>query len=279
MKEVAANRSFGGTQSVFRHGSKTLDCDMEFALYTPPQAAHGPRPLLVWLSGLTCTWENATTKAGFQRIAADLGFFVLAPDTSPRGDAIPDAADEYDFGKGAGFYLDATEPPWAANYRMASYIAEELVPGICAAQPIDRARIGISGHSMGGHGALTLHFKHPGLFKSVSAFAPIVAPCAVPWGRKALSRYLGPDENLWAPYDACRLVEARASRAPILIDQGTADPFLEENLRPHLFEKACADAGQPLTLRFQEGYDHSYYFVASFLEEHFRHHAQTLGVG
>ena len=279
MDEIAQSRAFGGTQSVFKHMSAALGCDMEFALFSPPQAAARPCPLFVWLSGLTCTWENATTKAGFQRIAAELGFFVLAPDTSPRGDHVPDAEDEYDFGKGAGFYLDAREAPWAENYRMESYVADELLSAVCDRFPIDQGRIGISGHSMGGHGALTLHFKHPGLFKSVSAFAPIVAPSAVPWGRKALSRYLGADEETWAEADACRLVAARASGAPILIDQGQADPFLEEQLRPELFEVACAAAGQPLTVRRQDGYDHSYYFVASFMEAHMRHHAERLGQG
>jgi S-formylglutathione hydrolase len=277
METIADHTCFAGTQSVLKHTSSTLACDMEFALYTPPQAVRGPRPLVVWLSGLTCTWENATTKAGFQRIAAELGLFILAPDTSPRGSGVPDTPEEYDFGSGAGFYLDATETPWSANYRMARYVVDELVPLVCDSAPIDKARIGISGHSMGGHGALTLHLKNPDLFRTVSAFAPIVSPSTVPFGRKAFGRYLGADEATWAQYDACRLVAERQTGAHILIDQGGDDEFLAENLKPELFEAACEKAGQPLTLRLQDGYNHSYYFVSSFMEDHLRHHAKGLG--
>ncbi|MCQ8186442.1 S-formylglutathione hydrolase [Parvularcula maris] len=273
---VSETRCFGGSQRTYEHRSDSCGCAMRLAAYVPDLLESATAPVLVYLSGLTCTEENATTKAGFQRVAAELGLIVVAPDTSPRGDHVPDAEDEYDFGKGAGFYLDATEEPWCENYRMKSYVTGELLRLIEGELPADMARVGITGHSMGGHGALTLHLKNPELFKTVSAFAPIVAPTEVPWGQKALSRYLGEDPSRWAAYDASRLVREAPSAAEILVDQGTADNFLEEQLRPHLFEEACRESGQKLTLRMQEGYDHSYYFVSTFIEDHLRWHAERL---
>lgn len=248
---------------------------MRFSLYLPPQ--EGPRPVLWWLSGLTCTEENFTAKAGAQRYAAEHGLILVAPDTSPRGDGVPDDPEgAYDFGLGAGFYVDAIEQPWAANYRMFSYVARELPELIAANFPADMARQGISGHSMGGHGALTVALKSPGRFRSVSAFAPIVAPSQVPWGRKALGGYLGPDESRWRGHDAVALIEGGARVDELLVDVGTADPFLERELKPELLEQACADAGVPLTLRRQEGYDHSYFFVSSFIGDHIAWHAERL---
>ena len=252
---------------------------MRFAVFTPPEDIHGsgPFPVLFWLSGLTCTEENFITKAGAQRVAAELGIAIVAPDTSPRGEGAPDDPDgAYDLGLGAGFYLDATEPPWSRQYRMYSYISRELPELVAANFPVDPARVGVFGHSMGGHGALTLHLKHPDRFRSCSAFSPIVAPSQVPWGRKAFSNYLGPDEAAWAQYDATKLVAERASEVHILIDQGGADQFLEEQLRPKLFEAPAREAGQALTLRMQDGYDHSYYFIATFIEDHLRWHHERL---
>ncbi|MFQ5564626.1 MAG: S-formylglutathione hydrolase [Parvularculaceae bacterium] len=279
MKTVSEFKSFGGVQSVHAHDSEACRCEMRFAVYTPPAEAHGagPYPALFWLSGLTCTEENFITKAGAQRIAAELGLVIVAPDTSPRGDDVPDAADEYDLGKGAGFYLDATEAPWAKHYRMYSYVSEELPTLIAREFPADPARVGVFGHSMGGHGALTLHLKNPEKFKTCSAFAPIVAPSQIPWGRKAFARYLGANETAWIDYDATALLAARGpTPAHILIDQGGADQFLKEQLKPEIFAKACARAGQALTLRMQDGYDHSYYFIATFIEDHLRRHADAL---
>jgi len=248
---------------------------MKFAVYTPP--GKGSFPVLYWLSGLTCTEENFITKAGAQRVASELGLVIVAPDTSPRGEGVPDDPDKaYDFGLGAGFYVDATVAPWSKHYKMYSYITRELPALIEKEFPVDASRAGIFGHSMGGHGAMTIHLKNPGTFKTCSAFSPIVAPSQVPWGKKALSNYLGKDESKWAAYDATRLVAARASKAEILIDQGTADNFLAEQLRPEIFAKAADTAGQKFTLRMQDGYDHSYYFIASFIEDHLRWHAARL---
>ncbi len=277
MQPLSQTKVFGGTQSVYTHRSDACDCDMRVAVFLPPQAKHGPSPALVWLSGLTCTEDNFTAKAGAQRMAAKLGLILIAPDTSPRGDQVPDDA-AYDFGQGAGFYLNARQSPWGKNFQMETYIRDELTAWMTQNFPIDAQKIGISGHSMGGHGALTLHLKNPGLFKTCSAFAPISAPMQVPWGRKAFAGYLGDDQRLWEDYDAAALVAKRPSPAHILIDQGDADNFLTEQLRPEIFESACKDAGQTLTMRMQNGYDHSYYFITSFIDDHLRHHAAELAV-
>ncbi len=279
MKSVSSAKSFGGTQAVYSHASTSCNCEMKFAVFTPPEDLHGtgPYPALFWLSGLTCTEENFITKAGAHRVAAELGLVIVAPDTSPRGEDIPeDPEGAYDFGLGAGFYLDASEHPWATNYNMYSYVTRELPALLEKELPIDMSCIGIAGHSMGGHGALTIHLKNPGLFKTCSAFSPIVAPSEVPWGRKAFTNYLGPDEAAWAQYDATKLVTGSKSDADILIDQGTADQFLTEQLRPELFAEACRLSGQSLTLRMQDGYDHSYYFIATFIEDHLRWHHERL---
>jgi S-formylglutathione hydrolase len=281
LERVSSSTSFGGEQAVWKHASKTLSCDMRLAVFTPPADRHGPGPYpaLFWLSGLTCTEDNFTVKAGAQRVAAELGMMIVAPDTSPRGDDVPDMDPKtYDFGKGAGFYVDATEPPWSTHYRMYSYVVDELPSLIAEHFPSDAARTGISGHSMGGHGALTIHLKNSSKFRSCSAFSPIVAPSLVPWGRKALSNYLGADEAKWADYDAtCLLASRGASRAHILVDQGTGDQFLSEQLRPELFAAAAKSAGQNVTINMREGYDHSYFFIATFMEDHLRWHAEALG--
>ena len=252
---------------------------MRFAVFLPPQAAQGPVPALIYLAGLTCTEETFMVKAGAQRVAAELGLALIAPDTSPRSAGVTGEADSWDFGVGAGFYLDATQAPWAKHWRMESYITQELLPLITSELAINADRIGICGHSMGGHGALTLALRHPWQFKSVSAFAPICAPSQCPWGRKAFTGYLGADESSWAAHDASSLMAAQVV-APypggILIDQGLADKFLAEQLLPHAFEAACAAAGQPLALRRHASYDHGYYFVASFMADHLRHHAEQL---
>jgi S-formylglutathione hydrolase len=277
MKKISEQKCFGGVQGVYEHVSETCGCTMRFGVFTPPQARHGPVPALTYLAGLTCTEENFIVKAGAQRAAAELGLMLIAPDTSPRGDDVADAAGEYDLGKGAGFYLDATEEPWARHYRMYSYIARELPDLIAANFPTDTIRQGIFGHSMGGHGALTIHLKNPGTYRSVSAFAPIAAPSQVPWGQKAFGNYLGDRRDAWEAYDSTALVAAAPSPAHILIDQGTDDKFLAEQLRPELFEQACKRIGQKLTLRMQPGYDHSYFFISTFVEDHLRWHATELG--
>jgi S-formylglutathione hydrolase len=277
LETLSSARSFGGTQLALRHPSRETGTDMTLGVYLPPQAEAGePLPVLWFLSGLTCTHANVTEKGGFQRLCADLGIIFVAPDTSPRGAEVPDEHD-YDFGQGAGFYLDATEEPYSANYRMYSYLTDELPELIAREFPADMARQGITGHSMGGHGALTVALKNPGRFRSVSAFAPIVAPSRVPWGEKALARYLGEDRSPWRRYDSVALIEDGARLPELLVDQGGADTFLERELKPELLEAACRDAGVPLTLRMQEGYDHSYYFIASFMEDHLRWHAERLG--
>ncbi len=265
---------FGGWQDVWQHRSKVLGCDMNVGVYLPPQAADGPCPVLYWLSGLTCNEQNFITKAGAQRYAAEHGIILVAPDTSPRG---PDVADDaaWDLGQGAGFYLNATEAPWAANYRMYDYIVDEL-PALIEAMPEATAQRAIAGHSMGGHGALVIALKNPGRYRSVSAFAPIVAPSRVPWGEKAFTAYLGPDRNDWKAWDACELIVTAKERLPLKVDQGTADNFLEEQLRPQLLRQACEAAGHPLDLQLRAGHDHSYYFIASFIGEHLTHHATAL---
>lgn len=278
LETLSSHRCFGGVQTFHRHASAQTRTPMRFSVFAPPHAETGKRPVLFWLSGLTCTEENFTTKAGAQRVAAELGLIIVAPDTSPRGEGVPDDPDgAYDFGLGAGFYVDAVQAPWNAHYRMHAYIAEELPALIAASIPAaDMTRLGVFGHSMGGHGALIMALKHPELFKSVSAFAPIVAPTQVPWGEKAFSNYLGPDRETWRQYDACALIERGARTRDTLVDQGTADQFLDAQLKPHLLERACAHAGIPLTLRMQSGYDHSYYFMASFIGDHLRWHADRL---
>lgn len=274
---VSENRSFGGRQLVCKHASSETGTDMRFSLYLPPAADAGPVPLVWFLSGLTCTEENFTTKAGAQRVAAKHGVAVVAPDTSPRGEGVPDDPDgAYDFGLGAGFYVDATVAPFDRNYRMASYIETELPAVLAEAFPVDLQRQSIMGHSMGGHGALTIALRNPGRFKAVSAFAPIASPLNCPWGEKALPGYLGDDRALWRRYDACALIEDGHRVDDILVDQGLADGFLENQLKPELLEAACATAGIPLTLRRQEGYDHSYYFIATFVEDHIDWHAKRL---
>lgn len=269
---------FGGTVAYYRHTSQACGCVMHFSVFIPPQAQAGPVPGLYYLSGLTCTEENFTAKAGAQRYAAELGLMLIAPDTSPRGLGIPGEEDTWDLGTGAGFYVDATQAPWNHNYRMYTYVVQELPDLIAAHFPIQADRQGIFGHSMGGHGALVCGLRNPHLFKSMSAFAPITAPMQCPWGTKAFSHYLGDDLNLWRTYDASELVKSYADPTrPILIDQGTADSFLhEKQLLPEVFEIACQQAGQPLTLRMQDGYDHSYYFIATFMADHLQHHAKIL---
>ena len=274
LKTVSSWRSFGGLLSVFDHDSAVCRTTMRFAVYSPPQS--GKVPVLWYLSGLTCTWENVMTKAGLQRMAAELGMMVIAPDTSPRGEGVADDP-AYDLGQGAGFYLTATQAPWSTHFHMDRYIVEELQQIVSSKfASADMSRQGITGHSMGGHGALTLHLKHPQLYRSVSAFSPIVAPTQVPWGQKAFTAYLGDDRDAWREYDACELVKRRTSAAHVLIDQGGADTFLTRELRPELFVDAAKAAGQSVTLRMQEGYDHSYYFIATFIDDHLRWHAQAL---
>jgi len=274
---VSAARCFGGTQYVFRHASAATNTQMRFAAFVPPQAAARTLPVVWFLAGLTCTEENFTVKAGAQRVAAELGLIVIAPDTSPRGDGVPDdPAGAYDFGLGAGFYLDATQAPWARHYRMESYIMRELPELVACTLPANMKWQGIMGHSMGGHGALTLALRHQGHFASVSAFAPIASPMSCPWGEKALGGYLGPDRAAWRGHDACALIEDGGRLPGLLVDQGMADGFLETQLKPELLEAACAKAGIKLTLRRQEGYDHSYFFIATFVEDHLRWHARVL---
>lgn len=276
LETISEAKCFGGIQGVYSHDAEATKCAMRFSVFVPPQAKSGPVPVLYWLSGLTCTEENFTVKAGAQRYAAEHGVMLVAPDTSPRGVDLPGEDDSYDFGSGAGFYVDATEAPWSAHYRMYSYITSELPKLILANFPGDGARQGVFGHSMGGHGALVCALRNPGLYKSVSAFAPIVAPTRVPWGEKALAGYLGADRANWRQYDACELIGDGARMPDILVDQGTADNFLEEQLKPDLLREACDAAGQKLTLRMQDGYDHSYYYIASFVGDHIAHHARAL---
>lgn len=274
METDSTTKIFGGMQGVYKHAAETTQCEMEFSVFTPP--GEGPFPVVWYLSGLTCTQENATTKAGFQRVAAELGLMIVCPDTSPRGDGVPDD-DAYDFGQGAGFYVNATEAPWADHFHMYDYVVDELPKLIAENFPADMTRQSITGHSMGGHGALTVALKNPDRFKSVSAFSPIVSPTNCPWGERALGGYLGNDKTKWTQHDACSLVaKGSGNFDDILVDQGTADNFLEGQLKPHLFEAACKAAGQRLTLRMQNGYDHSYNFIATFMEDHLRFHAERL---
>lgn len=274
MERVSNHRCFGGYQSVHRHQSKVLGCEMTFSVYLPPKAEKEKCPVLYFLSGLTCTQENFTTKAGFQRYASEHGLIVVVPDTSPRG---KDVADDpaYDLGQGAGFYVNATEAPWAKHYRMYDYVVKELPELIEKSFPANDRR-SVFGHSMGGHGALIVALKNPGRYRSVSAFSPIVAPTRVPWGEKAFTAYLGQDREAWRKYDATELIQDAKERHLLFIDQGTDDQFLEKELKPDLLKEACKRAGHPINLRMHQGYDHSYYFIASFVEEHISHHAAAL---
>lgn len=276
MEIISENRSHGGRQIVAEHQSSSTSTNMRFSIFLPPQTESGGKCPVVWfLSGLTCSAMNVTEKGEYRATCAELGLILIAPDTSPRGNDVPDV-EEYDFGKGAGFYLDATEAPWAKHFRMWTYVTDELPALVEAEFPTDMGRQGITGHSMGGHGALTVALRNPGRFRSVSAFSPIVAPGQVPWGEKALSGYLGRDERAWRKHDAVALIEDGARLPGLLVDVGTDDPFLIEQLRPELLERACADAGIPLMLRRQPGYDHSYYFVSTFMADHLRWHAERL---
>ncbi|MCG8442308.1 MAG: S-formylglutathione hydrolase [Caulobacterales bacterium] len=277
MKTESEVRCFEGVQGVYEHDSVSCACPMRFAVFTPPRTHLGKRPVLWWLSGLTCTHANFTEKAGAQRVAAELGLIIVAPDTSPRGQGVPDDPQaEYDFGLGAGFYVDATQEPWARNYQMRSYLERDLPRLIASQFPADMSRQAICGHSMGGHGALTFALREPGRFRSVSAFAPIAAPSEVPWGKKALGGYLGQDPAAWREHDACALLADGAKVREILVDQGGGDPFIQTQLRPDLLEAACAEAGVKLTLRARPRYDHSYFFISTFIEDHLRWHAERL---
>ncbi|MDP1520289.1 S-formylglutathione hydrolase [Porticoccus litoralis] len=277
MEQIDVHRCFGGQQLRFRHPSAVLNCDMTFSIYLPPQAEQGVVPVLYWLSGLTCTDENFVTKAGAQRYAAEHGIAIVAPDTSPRGEGVPDDPEgNYDFGLGAGFYVNATQAPWSNHYRMYDYVVEELPALINEHFPVDGDKMAISGHSMGGHGALTIALKNPGRYRSVSAFAPICSPMHCPWGEKALANYLGSNRETWSDYDSSELMRSAQRQLPMLIDQGDADNFLQEQLKPELLQQAAKEAGYPLQLRMQPGYDHSYFFIASLIGDHLRFHAQYL---
>ncbi len=278
VQTTAENRCFGGTVSFHSHPSEATSGEMRFSVYTPPQAADGPVPVLYYLAGLTCTEETFQIKAGAQRYAAEHGLLLVSPDTSPRDAGIPGEDEDYDFGTGAGFYLDAEREPYSQNYNMYSYVTGELPALVEADFPADPDAQGVFGHSMGGHGALVLALRNPDQYRSVSAFAPAAAPMRSPWGEKAFSNYLGSDRESWRAYDATELIGGGkfSDGRTILIDQGLEDQFLEEQLYPHVFEEACAAAGQPFTLRRHEGYDHSYYFISTFMEDHIRHHAAVL---
>lgn len=284
MKEISANRSFEGWHKQFEHQSECLQCNMRFAIYLPPQLfsalaeSTAKVPVLYWLSGLTCTDENFMQKAGAQRMAAELGMAIVAPDTSPRGEGVPDDSQgSYDLGLGAGFYVNATQPPWQTHYKMYDYVVHELPDLIEQHFPVTRQRA-LAGHSMGGHGALSIGLKHPERYTSISAFSPITNPLHCPWGRKAFRAYLGDDEKQWAMYDSCSLMANSHpdQRLPILIDQGEDDPFLEEQLKPEAIQKVARDTDYPLVLRRHEGYDHSYYFIASFIDDHLQFHSKHL---
>lgn len=274
---VDKTKVFGGLQLGVSHASVACHCDMRFSIYLPPVEKGKKVPVLYWLSGLTCTDENFPVKAGAQRYAAAHGMAIVCPDTSPRGEDVPDAPDNaWDLGSGAGFYVNATQAPWSTHYRMYDYVVEELPALVERHFPVDPERRAIAGHSMGGHGALTIALKNPGRYRSVSAFAPICAPAQCPWGEKAFSAYLGDIREQWLDYDSCALVPKASEKLPFLVDQGDADPFLQEQLMPERLEAACAEVAYPLTLRRQPGYDHSYYFIATFIGEHFEHHAKAL---
>ena len=276
MELLEEHRCFEGRQQRWRHDSATLNCAMTFSIFLPPETADAPPPVVYWLSGLTCTDQNFIEKAGAQRLAAELGLILVAPDTSPRGPDVPDDPEgAWDFGLGAGFYVNATQAPWSKHYHMYNYVVHELPALIEANFPATNQR-SISGHSMGGHGALVCALRNPGRYQSVSAFSPIVNPMHCPWGEKAFSHYLGEDRSQWQQWDTCELIATASERLPLLIDQGDKDGFLTEQLKPELLRAAAAAAGHPLTLRMQPGYDHSYYFIASFIDDHLRHHAKAL---
>ncbi len=277
LEKISANKCFGGEQLRFKHRSTALNCEMHFGVYLPPQAESGSVPVLYWLSGLTCTDENFVTKAGAQKYAAQEGMAIIVPDTSPRGEDVPDDPEQaYDFGLGAGFYVNATQPPWSSHYKMYDYVVEELYALVNQNFPVDSSRVAISGHSMGGHGALTIALKNPEKYQSVSAFSPIVSPLNCPWGKKAFENYLGGNKEDWAQYDTVELVRSAVQRLPILIDQGEADDFFAEQLKTELLVQASKDAGYPMQIRFQPGYDHSYFFIASFIEDHIHFHAKNI---
>jgi S-formylglutathione hydrolase len=275
LETITTNKAFGGVQGVYRHQSKATGTAMTFSVFVPEHAPGATLPMLWYLSGLTCTHANVTDKGEYRRACAEAGIIFIAPDTSPRGEGVADD-DAYDFGQGAGFYVDATEEPWAPHFRMRSYIEDELPALIAAEFPVDMTRQGITGHSMGGHGALTIGLRNAGRFKSISAFAPIVSPLTCPWGKKALGGYLGDDRGEWRGYDACALIADGARVPDLLVDQGDADQFLTEQLKPELLREACDAAGIDLTLRMQPGYDHSYYFISTFMADHVRWHAERL---
>lgn len=278
LEQISANTIFGGEQLKFKHSSSTLSCDMTFSVYMPPQSKHTKVPVIYWLSGLTCTDDNFVQKAGAQQYAAEYGVAIVCPDTSPRGDQVPDDADNaYDFGHGAGFYVTATQEPWKKHYNMYDYVTKEL-PEVLrnSSLELNVDNASIMGHSMGGHGALTIALKNPGKYKSVSAFAPICSPLNCPWGEKALGNYIGDNRSDWEQYDACALVAKAEEKLHILVDQGQADDFLTGQLKPELLQQACLDAKHPLTLRMHAGYDHSYFFIATFMPEHIAHHAEAL---
>jgi S-formylglutathione hydrolase len=272
---VSENRAFGGVQGVYSHASAETKTDMTFAVFVPDHPAGEKLPVLWFLSGLTCTHANVMDKGEYRRLASELGLIIVCPDTSPRGEGVPDD-DGYDMGQGAGFYVDATEEPWATNFRMRSYIELELLALVAQQFPADMERQGIFGHSMGGHGALTMALRNPDIFKSVSAFAPIVSPLHCLWGEKALGEYIGANQAAWRAYDACALMDDGARVTDILVDQGTADQFLEEQLKPNLLVEACERAAIPLTLNMREGYDHSYFTISTFMDDHLRWHAERL---
>lgn len=276
MKIVSTSKSHGGVQGVYSHASETCACEMTFAVFVPPQAQNHPVPVLWYLSGLTCSHANVMDKGEYRRMAAELGLMIVCPDTGPRGEAVPDEKDNWQFGQGAGFYVDATQEPFAKNYRMYSYLTEELPALVAANFPADMTRQGIFGHSMGGHGALTIALKNAGRFKSCSAFAPIVQPTTAGWSKPALEKYLGADEKAWRAYDATLLIEDGKQFAELLVDQGTADGFLDEGLRPWLLEEACKETGIALKLRMQDGYDHSYNFISTFMDDHLMWHGERL---
>ena len=279
IETISEHRAFDGTVGFYRHRSDTNHCDMQFSVYVPPQATEGSVPAVTYLAGLTCTEETFMIKAGAQRVASELGLMLIAPDTSPRGDDVPDDPDGgWDFGLGAGFYLNATEAPYDRHYHMYDYVTRELPTVVAEHFPVDAEHQGIMGHSMGGHGALTIGLRNPGQYRSISAFAPICSPIHCPWGQKALGNYLGEDKERWALHDASELIKRLdvAPTGPILVDQGMADPFLEQELHPHLLEAACQEQGVSLTLRRHDGYDHGYYFISTFIEDHLRHHAGLL---